>query len=121
MHHKYVYAKIHKVHHDYNGPISFGAEYAHLIEKIFATLIPTFIGPIIIGAHPLQFVIWFVWRLTEAYEVHSGYVFHGSFLHKLGLTNADAAMFHDSHHTKNKGNYGRMITDVLFGTYFNTD
>ena len=116
LHNKYLYGKIHKQHHEYNGTISFAAEYAHPIEGILANSIPTLIGGIIVGAHPLQFALWLAWRLQETYESHSGYAFYGTFLHKIGLTNADSALFHDFHHSKNIGNYSGIQCDALFGT-----
>ena len=70
----------------------------------------------IAGVHPLVLYIWLAYRLEETYEVHSGYCFHGTLLHKLGLTNADQAAFHDFHHTENKGAFGCELTDHLFGS-----
>ena len=68
------------------------------------------------GAHPLAFLVWFAWRLEQTYEAHSGYSFYGTWLHKIGLTNADSAAFHDFHHTENKGSFGCEFTDHMFGT-----
>lgn len=60
---------------------------------------------------------WIAVRLQQTYEVHSGYCFRGSFLHKIGLTNSDGAAYHDFHHTKNSGNFGGgMYLDYFFGT-----
>jgi len=49
-------------------------------------------------------------------ESHSGYCFEGSWLHKIGLTNATIAAHHDFHHTRNQGNFGWEILDYAFGT-----
>ena len=68
------------------------------------------------GAHPLFLFVWLLYRLEETYEGHSGYAFYNTFLHKIGLTHADAALFHDFHHSRNIGNYGMKEADVLFGT-----
>ena len=67
-----------------------------------------------IGAHPLVQGVWLVLRLTQTYEVHSGYDFSESLVGKLGLT-ANESSFHDHHHTYNVGNFGAEHTDWLFG------
>jgi sterol desaturase/sphingolipid hydroxylase (fatty acid hydroxylase superfamily) len=56
------------------------------------------------------------WRLEETFESHSGYCFAGSWLHKLGLTNADNAAYHDHHHVVNRGNFGDPLSDYVMGT-----
>jgi len=81
LHSKFLYGKIHKMHHSYKGTIGFAAEYAHPLEDLLSGIIPTTIVCALGGAH---FLVWFVWitvRLSEAYETHSGYCFHGTWLH----------------------------------------
>ena len=34
------------------------------------------------GAHPLVFWVWVLYRLEQTYEGHSGFCFHGTFLHE---------------------------------------
>lgn len=55
-------------------------------------------------------------RLQQTYEAHSGYCWEGSWYDKLGLAHSDSAVFHDHHHTVNKGNFGTTYVDYLFGT-----
>ena len=77
------------------------------------------------------------------YETHSGYAFEGSWLDRIGLLHSKTAVsflsfpsflfllelcvacrlftqiYHDFHHTKNRGNYSgpaNGLLDVLFGT-----
>ena len=53
--------------------------------------------PVFCGFHVLTWWVWLAWRLFETYEGHSGYAF--PWLH------ADVTVYHDFHHTMNKGNY----------------
>ena len=111
---KGAYQKVHKVHHDYIGSNVWATEHVHSIE--------VFMGAI--GAH-LQFCekpaliwfIWIMWRTADSCEHHSGYVFKGTFLSRIGLLNAHRTEFHDYHHTHNTGNFGTHIgLDFLLRT-----
>jgi hypothetical protein len=64
---------------------------------------PTIGGCLFFGCHgsALLFFVWLTYRLKQTYEAHSGFCFRGSLLWKLGLSNADAAAYHDFHHTGN--------------------
>merc|ERR1711943_41191 len=95
IHHKRLYSWIHKQHHSYTGSVGFAAEYAHPIEQVFANQLPSVAGCLFFGAHPLIFFVWLGGRLQQTYEGHSGFCFHGTWLHTIGLTNADAAAYHD--------------------------
>ena len=61
-------------------------------------------------------VIWFIFRLWDAFNGHCGYVFSWSPLQLLPLcTNDD---FHDYHHSRNSGNFGSHFRfwDCVFDT-----
>ena len=60
--------------------------------------------------------LWLAWRLEQTYEAHSGYCFYGTWLHSIGLTNSEAAAYHDYHHTGNRGNFGASYLDWMHGT-----
>jgi len=111
-----LYRRIHKQHHSYVGTRSFAAEYAHDLEDVLTAYIPFLTGIVLTGAHFHFIFCWFFCKLTETYESHSGYCFEGSWLHKIGLTNATIAAHHDFHHTRNQGNFGWEILDYAFGT-----
>lgn len=116
FHGKAIYKHIHKQHHNYVGTIGFAAEYAHPLETIFSNQLPTVAGCFFFGAHQWIFWFWLLVRLQQTYEVHSGYAFVGTWPHKLGLTNGSGAVWHDFHHTTNRGNFGTGYLDYLFGT-----
>lgn len=112
----WLYKNVHKQHHEYKGTIGIAAEHAHPIEQMTANLIPTMGGSLFFGRHPLVFWVFLAARLQQTYEGHSGYCFAGTWAHRIGLTNADGAAFHDHHHTTNVGNYAGDTTDYMFGT-----
>jgi len=118
LHHPWVYGRIHKQHHRFNGTVSVAAEYASPLEVIFSNVFPTVGGCMFFGCHgsALILFVFLVIRLQETYESHSGYCFHDTLLQKIGLTNSKQAAFHDFHHTGNCGNFGFLWTDYLFGT-----
>lgn len=117
VHSKSLYVWIHKKHHMYKGTIGFAAEYAHPIEQVISNQGPTIGGVLLCGAHFSLVLSWLVNRLQQTYEGHSGYCFYGTFLHRIGLTNSDAAAYHDYHHTGNRGNFGGpAYLDHFFGT-----
>ena len=66
--------------------------------------------------HPHLLLVWMVLRLQQTYFSHSGYAFFDTFLDYAGLAHADAAVFHDHHHTSNAGNFGNYFLDYTFGT-----
>lgn len=111
-----VYPYVHKKHHTYTGSIGIAAEFAHPAETLISNTFPTVGGVLLLGCHPLVVTLWLTQRLQQTYEVHSGYCFYGSWLHKIGLTNAEGAAWHDYHHTGNQGNFGSMYLDWIFGT-----
>lgn len=117
FHHGPLYRAIHKKHHNYVGTVSIAAEHAHPVEAVFANLLPTITGCLITHPHPLVWWVWLTCRLEETFEAHSGYCFAGSWLHQIGLTNADNAAYHDHHHVMNKGNFGDPFTDALGHTH----
>jgi len=116
VHSKFLYAKIHKQHHTYNGSIGITAEYASPIEQILSNQLPSIGGCLFFGAHPLVFFVWIIARLQQTYEGHSGFCFYGTFLHSIGLTYADGAAYHDFHHSGNRGNFGALWLDWICGT-----
>merc|ERR1712151_28929 len=106
LHSSFLYAKIHKQHHEWKGTVSYAAEYAHPVEQVFANFIPTLGGCVILGSHPWIVCTWVAERLRNTYEAHSGYAFRNPLLNALGLVNWKAAANHDFHHPGNSGNFG---------------
>ena len=118
LHSKYLYPKIHKIHHEYNNPIALSSEYAHPIELVLVNMLPNAVGSKILGAkvHLVTYVLWLIIRVFETLDGHSGYEFPWSPFRLLPMS--ASAQYHNYHHTHNDGNYGSffMIWDTLLGT-----
>ena len=115
MHCRLLYARFHKQHHAFRGSVGAAAEFANPVEVVISNQIPTVGLMLGVGAHPLLQSVWLILRLTQTYEVHSGYAFDDTWIGRLGIT-ANGMAFHDHHHTVNMGNFGAEHMDWLFGT-----
>jgi len=108
LHSKYMYGWCHKVHHEYQGPISISAEHSHWFEAIYSNLLTTILGPWLCGMHMCEWWAWLVLRLFGTYVTHSGYAAPYPYHH--------GTLYHDFHHTINTGNYsGDGFWDYIFG------
>jgi hypothetical protein len=112
LHSKLLYARFHKQHHAFRGSVGAAAEFAGPTEVVLSNQLPTVGLLLAVGAHPLVQAAWLVLRLTQTYEVHSGYEFSDTLIGRLGLT-ANETSHHDHHHSVNLGNFGaRRRIDV---------
>ena len=116
LHHKLIYKYIHKQHHEYKQPIGVASEYAHWVEFIFSNAIPFTVGPQLLHSHCYTFFIWYIWRIGETIDGHSGYEF--PWVPYRLLPFSGSATFHDYHHSRNVGNYSSFFTywDQIMGT-----
>jgi sterol desaturase/sphingolipid hydroxylase (fatty acid hydroxylase superfamily) len=80
LHHESIYNYIHKIHHEYINVVSISSEFAHPLEFFFGNVIPTNIGPLILGhrVHYVTYLMWLTLRLGETSDGHSGYEFSWS-------------------------------------------
>jgi sterol desaturase/sphingolipid hydroxylase (fatty acid hydroxylase superfamily) len=117
LHTKWMYARIHKQHHEYIGSMGIAAEYAHPVEYILGNILPTLFGFILVGKfHPLTLLVWLYLRLQQTYENHSGYSFYNTIFETLKLSHGSWASHHDYHHSHNTGNFGSELCDWVCGT-----
>ena len=116
LHTPLLYAAIHKQHHSYRNTRSFAAEYAHVAEDVLTAYMPFLAGLVLTGAHYHVVFVWFMLRLTEVYEAHSGYCFRDAPAPLRLLSHWRSAVHHDHHHVVNMGNFGWELLDHLFGT-----
>ena len=112
---KYIYKKIHKIHHRANVPIPFEYIYVHPLEWMSGMIGP-FLGMCFIGGIAFQsYCIYLIVRNVHEIHIHSGIKtsvifnilpFYGNNEH------------HDIHHAKRYGNYASTFTvwDFLFNT-----
>jgi len=118
LHWKVIYPYIHKMHHSHITTVGIAAEYAHPIEFVFGNMLPTSVGPLILGpnAHMLTIFAWYAVRFGETLDGHCGYEFSWSPYRLIPFSGS--AEYHDFHHSVNIGNYGSFfsIWDSVFGT-----
>jgi len=93
------------------------AEYANPIESLVSNIFPSVGGVIFFGCHhPICFLVWLTLRLQQTFFVHSGYCFKDTLIDFVGLGHSEGAIFHDHHHTSNRGNFGNFFWDYMCGT-----
>lgn len=118
LHHPRLYPWIHKMHHTFNQTVSIAAEYSHPLEFLFGNLLPTAIGPAILGSnmHVVTVFAWYMVRVGETLDGHCGYDF--SFSPYRLIPMSGSAEYHDFHHSQNVGNYASFFSvwDTVFGT-----
>lgn len=113
-----IYKHVHKMHHTFKTPVGIAAEYAHPIEFIFGNMLPSAIGPALLGpkAHIVTVFAWYLLRFGETLDGHCGYEFSWSPYRLIPLSGS--AEYHDFHHSANVGNYCSFfcVWDTVFGT-----
>jgi len=116
LHHRFLYKRIHKIHHQYKKSIGIASLHAHPIEYILSNIIPTAAGSLFIRPHISTFWIWILWRLGETIDAHSGYDIPWSPYRILPYSTSPKR--HEQHHRKTVYNYGSWFTfwDILMGT-----
>lgn len=106
FHSKYLYTRIHKLHHKYTAPVSYSSQYAHPIEHVIANMLPIALPSMILHTHIVVQWLFIAIESAETATVHSGYDFFGGM-----------ATFHDTHHERFNFNYGVLgIMDLFHKT-----
>ncbi|OMJ82859.1 hypothetical protein SteCoe_16327 [Stentor coeruleus] len=118
LHSPFMYKRFHKQHHDNVMTYSFAGGYSHPVEYILSGLLPTSIGPIILGqkCHIVTLYLWVIMRNFESVDGHSAYEIPWNPFRVLPFS--AGAEYHSYHHSHNIGNYGSFLTfwDSFYGT-----
>ena len=113
---KFLYKKIHRIHHEANMPIAIDYIYAHPIEWMVGYIGP-FIGIFLYGGVSIYtFWLYLIIRNLHEIFVHSG-IKSSFFMYKIFPLFANNE-HHDIHHSKYECNYASTLTlwDTLFKT-----
>ena len=112
---KYIYKKIHKIHHRANSPIPIDYLYVHPLEWMSGFIGP-FIGILLLGGVSIYaFWLYLIVRNFHELDIHSG--LKSSFLNR-SLPFSGTNEHHDLHHAKRDWNYSSTFT--LWDTIFRT-
>ena len=114
---KFLYKKIHRIHHEANMPIAVDYIYAHPLEWMVGYIGP-FIGILLYGGISIYtFWLYLIIRNMHEIFIHSG-INSSSFLYKI-IRFAGNNKHHDLHHEKYNYNYAStfIIWDYIFKTY----
>jgi sterol desaturase/sphingolipid hydroxylase (fatty acid hydroxylase superfamily) len=106
MHTPLLYARFHKMHHEWKSPIAISSVYCTATDHIFSNILPLCIGPTLMCPHLAVVYLWEIVAIIHTLSVHSGYAIpsHG-------------VEMHDTHHKDFRLNYGAMgWMDWLHGT-----
>ncbi len=115
---KFIYRKIHKIHHRANVPMPIEYIYVHPFEWMSGMIGP-FLGMVIIGGISFKaYILYLIIRNIHEIHIHSG--IKTSFIHKI-LPFYGSNEHHDLHHSKRDGNYASTFTfwDILFKSRLN--
>jgi sterol desaturase/sphingolipid hydroxylase (fatty acid hydroxylase superfamily) len=77
LHQSWIYPSIHKIHHEHKSTFSLASLHAHPIEYLFGNVLPTTVGPLILGhrIHRAAVIGWLFVRAFESLDGHCGYNF----------------------------------------------
>lgn len=107
LHTKWLYRRVHAVHHRFRAPTAWSAQYAHPFEYAIGNVLPIGLPMVLLAPDLLTIVLFGVLTLLNTQLVHSGYQ----------LPIAPWSIPHDLHHYRVRVNYGSLgIMDRLFGS-----
>jgi lathosterol oxidase len=118
MHSRFLFARMHRIHHESVYPTAFAAYSFHPLEALAEALLVTIVI-YVLPVHPVAFLMF--QTISTAYNVygHCGREFYpqSTASHWLGKW-LNTSTLHSRHHLKGRGNYGLYFTfwDRAMGT-----
>lgn len=109
LHTKYLYEKVHKMHHRFYAPIAAESVYCTTVEMIFVNIMTILFPCVIQGVNIYILYLWFLISIVYTTLVHCGY-----YISHMELIS------HDKHHQFIICNYGISgLCDRIFNTKLN--
>jgi len=116
LHSRALYARVHKVHHDYGSVVGAASEHAHPLEFLLGNLVPAIGGTLLLRPHAATTAAFLALRVAVSVEEHSGFAFDASPLRVSPW--AALAAGHAWHHAHTDGVYASQFCwlDAACGT-----
>jgi len=112
---KFLYGRIHKVHHEFKAPMGLAAIYCHPIEFFVSDLMPLGAGLLAVRTNAFTGVVWTAFAIMATQTHHCG--IRWPWIDFFSFQAEAQPNFHDFHHEKFNVNYGAMgWLDELHGT-----
>jgi len=109
---KWMYANVHKRHHEFKAPMAIAAIYCHPLEFIISDIMPMATGLALLRPHLFTAWTWCIFAVLGTQTHHSGVSWPWIDRYTTAQPN-----FHDYHHEKFSVNYGNLgWLDDLHGT-----
>ncbi|RHZ06406.1 hypothetical protein DYB31_007277 [Aphanomyces astaci] len=110
LHSRFLYTRVHKVHHHYKHPHPFDDMYMHPVEGA-AFFFILYGPPFVLPMHVVSFVLYMMVMGLFGVLDHSGVPFHLPYVY--------SSTDHATHHTKVNSNFGFPFPywDLVHGTY----
>lgn len=118
LHHRALYKRFHKRHHEFAHAVPLAAEWSHPVEDMFCNTLATLAGPLLLRVHVTELWLYVACKLWQSIDAHSGYDLPFPISPWSAIRGMDCAPAHDFHHSHNVGNYGGFFNfwDRLCGT-----
>jgi len=108
---KFLYGRVHKIHHEFKSPIALAALYCHPIELVVSDFLPLGLGVLFFNHNVYQFTVY------AAFSVLGTQTHHCGFRWPWIASHGNQPDFHDFHHYYFSCNYGNIgFLDALHGT-----